>query len=71
LLRRCLLGRGLLGRLLLLEITDACVLICLILFLVRPSPGRPLSRYVRAAAYSSRAQQRTPPHKHRCLLVIA
>jgi hypothetical protein len=56
---------------LLLKITDACVLVCLLLFLIRPSPGSPLSRYVRAAAHSSRAQQRTPPHKHRCLLVIA
>jgi hypothetical protein len=40
---------------LLLEITDACVLICLLPFLLRPSLGRPLSRYVRAAAYGSRA----------------
>jgi hypothetical protein len=40
---------------LLFKITDACVLVCLLLFLVRPSLGRPLSGYVRAAAHSSRA----------------
>src|SRR6185437_5914668 len=65
-------GRRLLGRvpslLLGFEIGEALVLLRLRLRLLLLSPGVPPAHRVRAAANRGRAQQRTSPPHHGCLL---
>src|SRR5690349_9725633 len=70
-LRRRSLRRGLLiARLLLFHVADARVLIVLVLLPLHRVPGMALPGHVRAATDHGRAQQRTSPPEHHCLLVI-